>query len=124
MATPFQAPVVGAVMFSVPPPVGACVYDPELVPLNTTVSAEPLDVLRVYPLVSSCPFSMTRTAPSGALMVTSPVSCRSPHICTLPLRLLDPDHRLLLGSDGSLFLAGSCAYELQVSAGILAAKPE
>src|ERR1700730_4312296 len=59
----------------VPVPVGAWVYEPELSPENTTVRAEPLEVVRVKPLVSSWPFSMTSTAPAGALIVTLPISC-------------------------------------------------
>src|SRR5437762_481966 len=124
MATPFHGPVVGAVMSSVPPPVGAWVYDPEVSPEKTTVSAEPLEVCSRYPLVSSCPFSMTRTAPAGALIVTSPVSCKSPQTVTLPLNVLLPDHRLLAGSGGSWCLEGSCGYNEQVFTGILFAKLE
>src|ERR1700730_12347794 len=124
IATPFQAPEVGAVMSRVPAPVGAWVYDAELLPENTTVRAEPLEVVSVYPLVSSCPFSMTRTAPDDALIVTFPVSCRSPQTITSLLKVFDPDHWLLAGSGGSFFWAGSCGYELHVLTGILDAKPE
>src|ERR1700756_1589677 len=118
MATPLQVPWVGAAMSSVPAPVGAWVYEPELSPENTIVSAEPLAVLSVYPLVSSCPFSITRTAADEALMVTLPVSCRSPQMMVLPVKLCAPDHRLLFGSGGSLLLAGSCGYDVQVFTGI------
>ena len=71
-----------------PPPVSAYVYDDELVPVNTTVRPEPAEVWIVYPLLSSCPFSMTRTAPDPEVfMVTLLVSCTSPHMIWLPLQL-------------------------------------
>jgi len=82
-------------------------------PEKTIVTAEPLAVLSVWPLRSSCPFSITRTAPvklSGVVITTSPVSCTSPHICTSPLKDLLPDHLWLEGRGGSFFLEGSCGY--------------
>src|SRR5689334_11733516 len=101
MAMPDQVPDVGAAKSRVPPPVGAWVYPIEASPENTSVSAEPFVVLKVWPLVSNCPFSITKTAPDGASIVTSPVSCRSPQTCTLPLKLLLPDHLLEAGRSGS-----------------------
>src|ERR1700736_1603821 len=96
-------------MSSVPPPVGAWVYEPELFPENTTVSPEPLVVVKLKPLeVSNCPFSMTSTAPAGASIVTSPVSCKSPQTTSLPLSDIEPDHLLRAGSAEPLFLVGSC----------------
>src|SRR6185437_4554605 len=105
---PDHGPDVGAAMSMVPPPVGAWTYDPPLVPENTIVTAEPSLVVIEYPLVSSWPFSMTRTAPAGASMVTFPVSFRSPHTWTFPLNDWLPDHWLAAGSAGSSFLEGSC----------------
>src|SRR5215472_3372662 len=56
---------------------------------------------------------MTRTAPvrlSDVVITTSPVSCTSPHICSVPFSDLLPDHRFPAGRGGSCFLTGSCGY--------------
>jgi len=74
-------------MSKVPPPEGMCKLVLLLDPVNTTVSPEPAVVCNVKPLVSSWPFSITRTALLGASIVVLPVNCWSPQTILLPLRL-------------------------------------
>src|SRR2546428_11638190 len=91
IATPFQGPLVGAAMsilLVVLLPVlsvGAWMYEPELSPEKTTVSAEPSAVGVLMPLWSWAALSSYRIAAAEGSGPTCPVNSEAPREKHLPL---------------------------------------
>ena len=95
---------------------GPWLYVP-LVPENTNVTAEPLEVVNLCPLRSSWPFSTTRTAdwPGGVLVliVTSAVSIWSLHRKLLPADKDNvPYNWFVAATEYELPCFDSCGYPL------------